>query len=73
MTSVRFAHTALDNIGASISLSGDVPSEGEDDHRLGSFGAPLNEIVDDPLSIGVEENIRGMKCSTPLNADSNLY
>ncbi len=64
MTSVRFASAVLDNIGASVSV-GSENMESISGASRSREGATLGEVVNNPLAIGIKEDIIcRMHCSS---------
>jgi len=61
VSSVRFMSAIIDNIGASISISGEEYPEALDDDSQNRMSATLDEIINSPLTIGLEDDIRRMK------------
>jgi len=61
MSSVRFANAVLDNIGASISLGEHGDPRNLDNSGHGGANATWDEVVSNPLAIGLEEDIRRKK------------
>lgn len=79
VSSVRFANSALDNIGASLSFASDEQSEDYDD-RDSYYGSDqvettLEEFVNNPLAMGMAADIRQMKRAAQNNVadESNIH
>jgi len=72
VTSVRFANAALGNIGASLSLAGDEHSEDGDDAGPNPVDATLDEIVNNPLAIRLEADIRRMNPADPSSVKTDI-
>jgi len=62
LSSVHFANALLDNIGASVSVDGH-------DDEYGHVDATLDEIVHNPLAIGLRADIIHMRYNVSINND----
>ncbi len=76
MSSVRFANALLDNIGASISVrDGDEDPSYLGESNAGQYRvtATWDEVVNNPLAIGLEDDMRRMGRAGPLTHEDVTY
>lgn len=79
ISSVRFANAVLDNIGASLSLEEDGDSSELWSSSHGEVDATWDEVVSNPLAVGLQEDprlmrraaINGETIEEPRDRDSN--
>jgi len=57
VSTVRFADAALGNIGVSLSFTPDIQREDEEIPHFNPVDVTLDEVVSNPLAVGIQEDI----------------